>query len=220
MSTLKKLFAIYFIIFYCFPMSAISIGRDENLVKQLQEARIRLIVMRHAEAVNSIENFIDSNPSPGIYLTDLGEQQGLQAAELLQAEEIDAVYVSPIYRCLQTSQLIAKNLNIPYSKIYVSHKLREQNFGFFNGSNYQEFSALFPGKNEMFTWPVPGGESGFEVFNRSRNLIWKIALNHTNATILIVTQAMNCCHINRSLTGSWGNFTQNCGYIIYDYQNP
>lgn len=200
-------------------LEAILPGKDEALIEVIKNAQLRLIVMRHGEAINTLQNFIDSNPSPGIYLTEAGEQQVLEGAQLLKGERIDAVYVSPMYRCLQTSHLVAKELGIPYDKIFVSQKLREQNFGFFNGLTYADFKLFFPDKQGMFLLPVPEGESGLEVFNRSRNLIWKVVLNYNNATVLIVTHALNCCQINRALTGAWGKFPQSGQCMIYNYQD-
>jgi len=109
--------------------------------------------------------------------------QGIKAAEKLgyffKDKAISAIYTSDLGRCVQTSEIINKALNI---KIVKAPQLREQNFGKFN-------SAHLTGKefNESdHSAAPPGGESFLQMKERVLSYI-KIELPRVKDKVLIVT---------------------------------
>lgn len=79
-------------------------------------------------------------------------------------EQVDAVYVSPLKRCVETAALIW-----PSREVIAKEKLRECDFGEFENRNYQELSGN-PKYQEWVdsngTLPFPGGESREAFQNR------------------------------------------------------
>lgn len=83
--------------------------------------------------------------------------EGIEFLKTLQYPEIDAVFVSPKKRCLQTAQIL-----FPEHGAYVIPELAECDFGEFENKNYKELAG-----NENYqkwidsngTMPFPGGES-------------------------------------------------------------
>ena len=90
-------------------------------------------------------------------------------------------------------------LKLPYNKVIVDDRLREQDVGIFENHTYLEYEAYFSSPEDRFILAAPQGESGSEVLARTQELLLKIAVDHPNETVLLVTHAYNCCHINLSL---------------------
>lgn len=83
--------------------------------------------------------------------------EGIEFLKTLQYPEIDAVFVSPKKRCLQTAQIL-----FPEHEAHVIPELAECDFGEFENKNYKELS----GNQHYQQWidsngmlPFPGGES-------------------------------------------------------------
>ena len=83
--------------------------------------------------------------------------EGIEFLKTLQYPEIDAVFVSPKKRCLQTAQIL-----FPEHEAHVLPELAECDFGEFENKNYKELS----GNQHYQQWidsngmlPFPGGES-------------------------------------------------------------
>lgn len=190
---------------------------DQKLVNLLSTKKIRLVVMRHGEAVHNLARLMTSTKSPGIYLTAKGIDQVQGSANKLLTAKIDHIYVSPVYRTLQTAQIVGTSLQIPYQKIQVDERLREQFFGSFEDRTYEEYEAYFPSIENVYVHAVPEGESGIELFSRTHNFLHHIIRKHNNETLLLITHAYNCCQISYCLTGSYNDLPEKAEYKIYDF---
>lgn len=109
--------------------------------------------------------------------------QGIKAAEklgiFLKDKSISIIYTSDLGRCVETSEIINKKLNL---KIIKSPGLREQNFGKFNNTRIskEEFDA-----SDHSAVP-PDGESFLQMKARVLSYI-KIELPRDKDKVLIVT---------------------------------
>ncbi len=202
----------------CSANSFLYSSQDDELIDLLYQNKVRLIVMRHGEALHNLSHLMVSTRSPGIYLTEKGKAQVEHSALQLSKEQIDRIYVSPLYRTMQTTQIVNHQLQLPYEKIIVDDRLREQFFGTYEGRTYEEYSAYFPSPDDVFVEAVPAGESGNALFCRTKELLLNIASCHSNQTILLVTHGYNCCHISKCLTGSYSDVPQQAEYKIYDFR--
>jgi broad specificity phosphatase PhoE len=189
---------------------------DDELVEKMKLEKKYLIVQRHFESSNNLLDIVTSNPSPGYALTPAGHQQATIEGEELSQIGISAIYTSPIYRCLQSSELLGKILQLAPNQIYVDPLLTIQSFGNFNGVDYDLYKDQFGSFEAMLTGSINGVEPGSEVFERSRQFLWKIASSDQNV-ILIVTHAFNICHMNMSLKGELGPLIAPGEYLIYDF---
>lgn len=213
--------ALQLICFFSLPgfaASEVRSEKDQDLVNLLQKNNLRLIIMRHGQAVHNLGHLMSSSPSPGIYLTDKGIQQIKESSKKLQNENIALIYVSPIYRAMQTAQWLSMELKIPAQNILIDPRIKEQFFGSYEGLTFDAYEAYFPAPEDVYTGAVPGGESGKEVYARALEFLKSIAEKHHDQTILIVTHAFVFSQMNQALTGSFDDIPGQAEFKIYPPQ--
>lgn len=112
-------------------------------------------------------------------LTSQGIEEAEKLSGFLKDKEISIIYSSDLGRCVQTSEIINKVLNV---QIIKESQLREQNFGKFNNTRIikEEFDA-----SDHSAVP-PGGESFLQMKERVLTYI-KIKLPRDKDKVLIVT---------------------------------
>jgi probable phosphoglycerate mutase len=116
-------------------------------------------------------------------LSEDGKMQAEKTGQRLQGENIDFIYSSPLNRCLDTANLINKNLGI---EIKTHELLVERDFGNFTNANAKDinFDDLDLDTEENKS---AGVESMDSVKARVQNFLKEIFLNHQNQNILVVT---------------------------------
>ncbi len=197
--------------------SADEFMQDVDLVAKLQENHVRLIVVRQGEAINNAKKIVSSSLSPGYSLTRRGLQQVERMKELFQHEPVSKIFTSPLYRCLQNTQILGASLNLTPDALIVDSRLVIQNFGENERTSYNDYEESFKSKKEMLEAAREGIESGKSVYDRTRDLLWQIANFSENTTIMLITHAFNYCHISKILTGEYGRFPAVAEHIIYDF---
>ncbi|KAL3136249.1 hypothetical protein ABBQ32_007258 [Trebouxia sp. C0010 RCD-2024] len=80
--------------------------------------RQHLVVMRHGERIDEIDKTWSAQAARPYdpYLTPKGEEQAKAVAEHLKEYDIQRVYVSPFYRCLQTTIFAMEGVKLPPEK--------------------------------------------------------------------------------------------------------
>jgi broad specificity phosphatase PhoE len=152
-----------------------------------KEKHTRLIYVRHGMPDFPRDRlYCDEREDP--LLTDEGVRQAEMAAELLQNEPVDAVYVSPMQRTRMTAQPIIDVLNVPF---HVDDKLKERPFGLWDGMYFDDIQRDFP--DEFKAWKrdpvgfVPqGGETIQEHSDRISAAVQGIITRHPGETIVVV----------------------------------
>ncbi|MDD4354145.1 MAG: histidine phosphatase family protein [Candidatus Nanoarchaeia archaeon] len=125
---------------------------------------------------------------------DINEEGILQAKKLgsfLSNEKIDIIYSSPMKRTKHTAKIVKSFLK-NNSKIVYDTRLRECNFGIFEGKTKEyimkHYLDMYNEKLEnKFQFILPSGESYKMVYNRIYEFINEIY--NSNKNILIVTHA-------------------------------
>lgn len=122
---------------------------------------MRLYFVRHGESdANVLRVFANR---PGVHrLTEQGRRQAEALAESLTGTPFAAIYCSPILRAVQTAEIIAQRLALPYQ---IDDALREYDVGALEGQSdaaswaqYQAgFAAWMAGEN--WDCGIAGGES-------------------------------------------------------------
>jgi broad specificity phosphatase PhoE len=89
--------------------------------------RQHLIVMRHGQRIDEIDKAWSASAERPFdpYLTPKGEEEAKAAAANLKPFNIEKVYVSPFWRCLQTCMFATAGLDIPPEKITVTTLVSE-----------------------------------------------------------------------------------------------
>lgn len=112
---------------------------------------IKIYLIRHGQTPgNKLSRYIGTTDEP------LSEE-GRAFLEKLDYPMPDTLYVSPLFRCVETAEIL-----FPEKEMHIIEELSECDFGEFENKNYKELSG-----NENYqkwidsngTLPFPGGES-------------------------------------------------------------
>ncbi len=126
----------------------------------------RVILLRHAQSTANRMSLLTGRNDPE--LTRLGIRQARGASLIIKKRfpSIDALYASPMKRCLSTAGIIAKKAGVP---VIPDELLMETDFGEWEGAGREELIQK-PEWNEYakdpFHFRFPGGESSQDVKKR------------------------------------------------------
>lgn len=146
---------------------------------------IRLFLVRHAHTHwNEEKRYQGSSDLP---LSDKGIQQALAVANTFREENIDLIYSSDLKRAKETAAYIKADRDIP---LMIDKRLRELNFGIFEGLTLSEAQTQYP---EMVTaWledydkPPEGGESLSSLTARISSFLDEVIDQQSSHTIVVV----------------------------------
>jgi probable phosphoglycerate mutase len=122
----------------------------------------------------------------GIHLNENGRQQAADAAERLAALPIKAIYSSPVLRCRETADFIAKSKNLPVNLL---DEIGEVRYGKWEGKKIKKLAK----KKKWFTvqfYPsrmqFPGGDTLRGVQSRGVEAIERLAQTYRDRDIIVV----------------------------------
>ncbi|MGE5627056.1 MAG: histidine phosphatase family protein [Solirubrobacterales bacterium] len=121
--------------------------------------------------------------SSDINLSREGINQAREAANFTKDVNFSKVYISPLKRAIDTS----RELNISGE---IDPRLREMDFGIFEGLNFSEILKLYPMEAELWSkdyinYKIPKGESLREVYERVADFINEVSKE--DGTTLVIT---------------------------------
>jgi len=143
-----------------------------------------LLLIRHGE-----NDWVGSNRlagrTPGVHLNDKGAQQAQALADLLSEQPIQAVFSSPLDRCMETATPLAQRLGLP---VMAEEGVIEVDYGEWRGQNLKEL-AKDPAWKMVQHYPssfrFPNGETLQEVQHRAVATLNQIHQTHPNQTVAI-----------------------------------
>jgi broad specificity phosphatase PhoE len=149
---------------------------------------VRLLLVRHGQTEANVRMALDSAP-PGPPLTEQGERQAAELAGSLAAEPLVAVYASTALRAQQTAAPVAAGHGLA---VEVLDGVHEVGVGDLEGNTDHDSMRTFLG---VFTaWaggdlavPMPGGETGEQVFTRFRAAVAGIRERHRDGSVVLVS---------------------------------
>ena len=128
---------------------------------------MRLLLVRHGETEANLNRRLDT-ASPGLPLTEIGQQQAESLPDALADEPVRAVYSSPLQRAEQTAEPLGRALGLP---VHVRAGLREISAGDLEMRSDDDAVRLFLAT--AMAWgggdleaTLPGGEPGGAVLGR------------------------------------------------------
>jgi alpha-ribazole phosphatase len=146
----------------------------------------RLVLVRHGEPDDSVRGRCYGHLDPG--LSTRGHQQMRQGRRLLCEGPPSIIYSSPRRRALESAHHLApRQVNV-----VVDDRLREIDFGEFEGLTYDEIAARFPVTyQEWMRRPTdvvfPGGESFPAMTARVREVLDHLRRAHSGQRVVVVS---------------------------------
>jgi isoleucyl-tRNA synthetase len=159
---------------------------DELKVKQVYN-RNDYLVMRHGEAEHNVANIISSKSDNPHHLTAAGREKTRISAELLKNLGINFIYASDFVRTKETATIVADVLGLKPEQVIYDLRLREVNFGNFEGRPVEEYREQFAKIENGFEVKLGDGESFANVKRRIGEFIYDINDKHQDQKILIIT---------------------------------
>ncbi len=148
----------------------------------------KIYLIRHGETEDA-----DSGRYKGhldVPLSENGIKQIKKLAEyLLQHTDLKAVYTSDLNRAIKSAEIIAGLFGL---KTVITGKLKERNFGEWEGMTFNEIEAKWPDAFKAWAanplkFSAVGGESTLEARNRVMPAFNKIIDQHKEQNIAIVS---------------------------------
>ena len=149
-----------------------------------------VLLVRHGETLwNQQGRMQGQHDSP---LTPLGLQQARQLARRLKQVRFAALYSSDLGRAHQTARCVADETG---HAIIAHADLRERSFGIFEGLTNSEIEARYPDHYQPFArrdpdYVMPCGESASQFRKRCVACLEKLARDHADDTIVVVTHGL------------------------------
>jgi broad specificity phosphatase PhoE len=124
---------------------------------------------------------------PGFGLTDKGRADIAVVAERLAAENIAALYASPLQRTHETAEIIAARLGVA---VVLHDDLLELDFGDWTGKTFDEIRGdprWPPWSTQRSLAAIPGGESMRQVQRRVVEALIEIGQRHPDEGVVVVS---------------------------------
>lgn len=149
---------------------------------------LRLIVVRHGEAVGNLERQFIGSRDDG--LTPLGQMQAAAVAAAFKNHVVAGLFGSPLSRAYSTAQVLAEVLGLAAIR---DARLTEQHFGEWEGHLVAEPQAAVVTKGgnrwtdlDVDTAP-PGGESLVDVQGRVLDFLLDVRKEFESGDLILVT---------------------------------
>ena len=168
----------------------------------------RILLARHGETDwNRVGRWQGHADQP---LNDAGRSQAAELAERLAGDGIAAVYTSDLVRASQTASIVADRLGLT---VVEDAGLREIDVGSWSGLTRAEVEQRFPQGYARWLGGEIGhdGETREELTERVVGAVERIAAEHPEGTILVVTHGGAIRAIRRHASGDPGDSIENCG---------
>ena len=183
---------------------------------------MRLYLIRHGQTVMNVNRCYYGWTDAG--LSEEGIRQAESMAPFFSNIPFDKVISSPLVRAFETAGLVLADRK---EQIVTDERLKEQNFGCFEGMTYQEIQERYPAElaawnSEFANYVIPGGESFRMVRERVDDFFRDLVKEE--GTILIAAHKGTLGHLlsamlSLPLEGYWNFvFDQGC-YSMVDIED-
>lgn len=180
----------------------------------------KFIMVRHGESEgNRVRRFTISSE---VGLTELGVRQANEVARrIAQLFKPQIVVSSPFRRARQTSEIIARELNLAIETVFDLH---ERDLGCLKGHSYDDLRALVlkdpsydPARG--WSWKPEGGESYEDVRERVMVAVDQLLRRYPQDEIVIVSHGGVMLSVWAHITGQWhgAHLPPNCGIVLIEH---
>ncbi|PIR98232.1 MAG: hypothetical protein COT89_00800 [Candidatus Colwellbacteria bacterium CG10_big_fil_rev_8_21_14_0_10_42_22] len=151
-----------------------------------------IYLVRHGESEANVNKIVQGHTNSP--LTEKGERQAEEVADVFKGVKFDAIYSSDLDRTRRTAEIIRLSRGI---EIKTSPFLREKYFGIFEGKNHGEYMEVLKDEFEKFDNQLsteerwvhkahPSIESDKELLDRFITYLREVATSHLGEKVLIV----------------------------------
>lgn len=152
-----------------------------------------IVLLRHTQSLDNELGVFSRRDTP------LSKKGLEQLEELVQKSyPVKAIYSSPYKRSLVLAEALSQKLGIP---LFLDNRLREIDFGDFEGKTYREIERLYPElvakwMEDPWTFEYPGGEDILAVRSRARSFYRSISessliISHQAFMISLMAEVLN-----------------------------
>lgn len=144
---------------------------------------VRLYLVRHGESALNLTDIYYGHLDP--QLTPKGRRDGEHIGKMLKGKEFRRIYSSPLKRAKETTEIILEN-----KEFKVDERLKELNFGIFEGLTYQELKVKYPEElkkqeKDWKTYNYKTGESVEELKTRAVEFVEEILENGVGDYLIV-----------------------------------
>ena len=169
---------------------------------------MKLLLVRHGQTDWNLNQRFQGQSD--VQLNEAGRQQATALAKRLAHDHIDVLFTSDLQRAHGTANIIAAH---HACKIRVDARLREINFGAWEGLTYDEIKQSDPAtlaawEADISTTAAPNGETLNQLTARVESFLNDLHSQHADQTILIAAhggplQILLCLALNLSPSKYW-----------------
>ena len=162
----------------------------EDLKNKTKKSGNKYFAMRHGYGQHMEQGVVSCLNHDSYHLTEEGKAQVQKSAqEVHDKDAITKIICSPLIRTTETAGIVADTLGIPRDQIIFDERVREYDFGDWDGKPFAEYVAF---RNEHLTGydTQLGGSSLLETKKRFAEFMYDIEKNYSNENILIVTHGI------------------------------
>jgi probable phosphoglycerate mutase len=148
-----------------------------------------ILLIRHGQ-----NNWVDKKRlagwTPGVHLNEEGHKQVELLAERLENLPINAVFSSPLVRCMETAQALAQPREMD---VQIRESVGEVHYGRWEGKKIKKLAQKKRKWHAVQHYPsrfrFPGGESFLEVQSRAVSALETLSHQHAKEIIAVVSHA-------------------------------
>lgn len=180
----------------------------------------KLILVRHGQTDMNVEGIYFGWLDPS--LNAMGREQGKRARDVVKKLNYHNIYSSDLKRASETAEYV----NYLDQNIVFDRRLRELNFGIFEGLSYEEIQKKYPeeykkSERDWERYNFVNGESPRDLQKRTIDFVESLDLERDN---LVVTHwgVINCIlswYFSKELESYWKYSVENGGVCIIEFVN-
>ena len=177
---------------------------------------MKVILVRHGETEENFLRHIQGRRND--LLNDTGRRQCQRLKIKLKDAKIDACYMSPLVRCVETAMILIGDR----VEMIPDERLIDREMGELEGKNREEYNSYRFWDYDL-NWDKFQVEPIQDVFSRCRSFLDYILSNHEKDTVMIVThsvpyRALRYLIQKKKLKGNLlDGVIENCQYEEFQY---
>ncbi len=161
----------------------------DALKKYVKTAGNTYAIMRHGEGEHNVAGVLSGLPENPHHVTEKGKSEIAATVAKMKQDGFmpDVIIASPLVRTQETAALVAEGLGLSKDVIVTDARIKEDDFGDFEGKPETIDDEYFANTYEWITKKRPNGESYVDVKRRMSEALYACEKEYAGKTILFVT---------------------------------